>query len=142
MTTELQFARALRKRITISLVPMIDVSIFLLIFFMLSGSVEKFEVIPVDPPVAKSGKLMDEGHVTVLLGRYDEIIIGDDMLDIKQMQEFLASDLQANPNKVITVKADAAVPANRVIDVMDAIKQAGGTNLSIVTQSRAPLYVK
>jgi biopolymer transport protein ExbD len=44
--------------------------------------------------------------------------------------------LKANPNKVITVKADAAVPANRVIDLMDDIKKAGGKNLSIVTQSK------
>jgi len=52
------------------------------------------------------------------------------------MQEILTPDLKANPNKVVTVKADAEVPANRVIDLMDAIKKAGGRNLSVVTQSR------
>jgi biopolymer transport protein ExbD len=142
MATEFDFARIPRKRVNISLVPMIDVSVFLLIFFMLSGAVDKFEVIPVDPPVAKSGKLMDEGHMVVLVGRHDEIIIDDEMLDMKQIQNKLNASLQANPNKVITVKADAAVSANRVIDIMDAIKMAGGTNVSIETQSRAPIYVK
>ncbi len=29
---------------------------FLLIFFMVAGTVEKFEIIPIDPPVAQSGK--------------------------------------------------------------------------------------
>jgi biopolymer transport protein ExbD len=138
----IEFARTRHKRITVSLIPLIDVSIFLLIFFMLSGTIEKFEIIPIDPPVAKSGKLMDDGHVVVLLGRHDELILGDDIIDIVEMQEKLTEDLKANPNKVITVKADAAVSANRVIDVMDAIKQAGGKNLSIVTQSRAPIYAE
>lgn len=135
----MDFARAHRKNPRITLVPLIDVSIFLLIFFMVAGSVEKFELIAVDPPVAQSGKLMDEGHVTILLGRHDEIIVGEEIVDVSEMQNILAPELAANPNKVITVKADATVPANRVIDVMDAIKAAGGANLSIVTQSRLPM---
>ena len=126
-----------RKRINISLIPLIDVSMFLLIFFMVAGSIEKFEIVPIDPPVAQSGKQMDEGHITILLGSHDEIIVGDDMINLGDMQKMLAPDLQANPNKVVTVKADATVPANRVIDVMDAVKAAGGKNLSIVTQSKA-----
>jgi biopolymer transport protein ExbD len=140
MTVE--FTRTKHKRIAIGLIPLIDVSILILIFFMLSGTIEKFEIVPVDPPVAKSGKLMDEGHVVVLVGRHDELLLGDDMVNINEMQDQLAEDLKANPNKVITVKADAAVPANRVIDIMDAIKQAGGKNISIVTQSRAPIYAE
>jgi biopolymer transport protein ExbD len=132
----MEFPRTYQKRIEISLIPLIDVSIFLLIFFMLAGTIEHFEVIPVEPPVASSGKLMDEGHVVVLIGRHDEIIIDDEIIPMEEMAKLLAPGLKENPNKVITVKADAAAPANRVIDVMDAIKVAGGRNLSVVTQSK------
>ncbi len=133
----MNFARNERKRISISMIPLIDVSIFLLIFFMLAGSIEKFEIIPVEPPIAQSGKLVDEGHVSIILGKYDEIILNEEIIPMEEMQAILAPDLKANPNKVVTVKADADVPANRVIDVMDAIKAAGGRNLSVVTQSKA-----
>ncbi|MDX1975737.1 MAG: biopolymer transporter ExbD [Rickettsiales bacterium] len=133
----MEFERTRRKTITISLIPLIDVSVFLLIFFMLAGAIKKFEVVPIDPPVAQSGKLMSEGHMVVLLGRHDEIIVDEEIITMQKMQAKLAADLKANPNKVITVKADAAVPANRVIDIMDAIKIAGGKNISIVTQSKA-----
>jgi len=138
----MEFERTRRKKIEISLIPLIDVSMFLLIFFMVAGSIEKFEIIPVDPPVAQSGKLMDEGHIVILLGRHGEIIVGDDIVPMEEMQKMLAPDLQANPNKVVTVKADATVGANRVIEVMDAIKAAGGRNLSVVTQSKAQLHVE
>lgn len=131
----MEFERTRRRQIEISLIPLIDVSIFLLIFFMLAGTIEKFEMVPIDPPVAKSGKLMDEGHIVVMLGRHDEIILGDEIIEMEQMLQMLTPDLTANPNKVVTVKADAEVPANRVIDLMDAIKKAGGKNLSVVTQS-------
>ncbi len=133
----MDFARTPRKKISITLVPLIDVSIFLLIFFMVAGVIDKFELIPVDPPVAQSSRLMDEGHLVILLGRHDEVIIDDEILAVEQMKDRLEPQLTANPNKVITVKADATVPANRVIAVMDAIKAAGGRNLSVVTQSKA-----
>lgn len=138
----MEFERTRRKRIEISVVPMIDVSMFLLIYFMLAGSVDKFEVIPIDPPVAQSGKLMDEGHVVILIGRHDEIIINDDIIELGDLSKTLGPELSANPNKIITVKADAAVPANRMIEVMDAIKLAGGKNLSVVTQSKAVVHVE
>jgi biopolymer transport protein ExbD len=136
----MDFERTRARRIEISLIPLIDISMFLLIFFMIAGTIEKFEIIPVDPPVAQNGKLVDEGHLIILLGRHDELIIGDDIVMLQDAKTFLTPLLQSNPNKVITVKADATVNANRVIDVMDAIKAAGGKNLSIVTQSKAIVH--
>lgn len=138
----MEFQRTRKKKLEVSLIPLIDVSLFLLIFFMLAGSIEKFEIIPIDPPVAQSGKLMDEGHIVILLGHHDEIIVGDEIVPMEEMQKMLAPELKANPNKVVTVKADATVPANRMIEVMDAIKAAGGKNLSVVTQSKAQVHVE
>lgn len=133
----MEFPRTRRKKIEVSLIPLIDVSMFLLIFFMVAGTVEKFEMIPIEPPVSQNGKLLDEGHVTILLGSHDEIILRDEIVSIEQMQKILTPELTANPAKVVTIKADAIAPANRMIDVMDAIKAAGGKNLSILTQSKA-----
>ena len=133
----MDFPRTRRKRIEISLIPLIDVSMFLLIFFMVAGSVEKFEPIPIEPPVSQNGKMMDEGHVSILIGSRDEIILRDDIVTIEEMQKILTPELKDNPAKVVTVKIDAVAPANRMIEVMDAIKAAGGKNLSVLTQSKA-----
>lgn len=138
----MDFDRARKKPLEVSLIPLIDISMFLLIFFMVAGVIEKFEIIPIDPPVAQTGKLVDEGHLVILLGKRDEIIIGDEIIPLEQAKEFLTPILSQHPNKVITVKADAVTPANRVIDMMDAIKEAGGKQLSIVTQSKAKVYVQ
>ncbi|MDX2073408.1 MAG: biopolymer transporter ExbD [Alphaproteobacteria bacterium] len=138
----LEFDRAPRKPLEVSLIPLIDISMFLLIFFMVAGAVQKFEILQIDPPVAQSGKLVDEGHLVILLGKRDELIIGEDIIPLEQTREFLTPLLAKNPNKVITVKADAAADAGRVIDVMDAIKAAGGRQLSIVTQSKAVAHVE
>jgi biopolymer transport protein ExbD len=138
----MEFERSRRKPLEVSLIPLIDISMFLLIFFMLAGAVEKFEIIPIDPPVAQSGKLVDEGHLVILLGKHDEIIVGEDIIPLDQAKQFLTPILSQHPGKVITVKADAVAPANVVIDMMDAIKEAGGKQLSIVTQSKAVVDVE
>ena len=52
----MEFERTRRKRLEISLIPLIDVSMFLLIFCMVAGTIEKFEIIPIEPPVAPSGR--------------------------------------------------------------------------------------
>ncbi len=133
----MDFQRTRRKKLEISLIPLIDVSMFLLIFFMVTGTVEKFDLIPIDPPVSRHGNMMDEGHILVLLGSHDEIILGDEIVTMEEMKEKLRPELTANPLKVVTVKADAVAPANRMIEVMDAIKAAGGRHLSVLTQSVA-----
>ncbi|MEK6745476.1 MAG: biopolymer transporter ExbD [Pseudomonadota bacterium] len=138
----MDFPRTRRKKIEIGLIPLIDVSMFLLIFFMVSGVVEKIDLIPIEPPVSQHGNMMDEGHILVLLGSHDEIIVNDEMVTMEEMQKMLTPELTANPAKVVTVKADAVVPANRMIEVMDAIKAAGGHHLSILTQSIAKVDKK
>lgn len=130
----MEFERSKTPKTELSLVALIDVSLFLLIFFMVAGTIEKFEIIPIDPPVAESGKLIDEGHIVILIGLRDEIIIDDELITLEQLESSMREALQANPNKIITLKADAIVEANRMIEVMDAIRRAGGTNISLVTQ--------
>lgn len=138
----MDFERTKRKKIEISLIPLIDVSMFLLIFFMVCGTIEKFEVIPIEPPVSRHGAFMDEGHVLILLGSHDEIILGDEIVTIEEIKKILKPELTGNPSKVVTIKADAVVPANRMIEVMDAIKDSGGRHLSVLTQSIAKLDKK
>ena len=44
----MEFKRTRKNTTSIGLIPLIDVAMFLLIFFMVAGTVEKFELVPVD----------------------------------------------------------------------------------------------
>src|SRR5579885_3186019 len=99
----LDFPRVKKKPRPIGLIPLVDVAMFLLIFFMVAGTIQKFEVLPIDPPVADSGKLMDEGHIMILLGSHDEVVIDDELTDMDHLQQYVSTKLSANPNKIITV---------------------------------------
>ncbi len=139
---DFNFSRRRQAPRNAGLVPLIDVALFLLIFFMVAGTIEKFEIIPIDVPEAASGKLLDEGHIVILIGTRDEIVIDDELITLEELQGHLKPQLESNPNKVITVKADANIPAVRMIAVMDIIKLAGGRNLSLVTQSTGKAHAE
>lgn len=119
----------------ISLVPLINVVFLLLIFFLVAGTISKIEIVPIDPPLAESGKILDEGHIVILLGRYDEVIIDDELVLMDDIIPVVSKSLENHPQKIITLKADSRVKASRLIEVMDMVRAAGGLNLSLVTQS-------
>ncbi len=132
----LDFERTRKKPFVANIIPLIDIALFLLIFFMVAGTVEKFEIIPIEVPEARSGKLIDEGHIVILIGTRDEIVMDDELITSEELVARLKPQLEGNPNRVVTVKADANIPAVKMIAVMDYIKLAGGRNLSLVTHSK------
>lgn len=131
----MDFARTTRKMRAISMVSLIDIVFTIILFFIVAGHLEKFSVIPVELPKADSGQRLDEGPVVVLLGKYGETIINDDLYSGAAVLAELKRQLKVNPDRVITIKADAAMEANRLVDFMEQIRAAGGTNISLVTQS-------
>lgn len=125
-----------KKRIKqVSMVPLINVVFLLLIFFMVAGTVEQFDIVPVELPEADSGQLLDEGHIAILLGKYNELVINDELVMPEDVLSVLQNELALNANRIVTIKADQSLPAIKMIVMMNRVKQAGGVNISIVTQA-------
>jgi len=115
------------------MVPMINVVLLLLVFFLVAGSVEKFEVLHVDLPVAKNGKMLSDGEVLVVLGAQKEILVNDDFVPPNGFLTAMREQLKDNHDKIISLRADQRLPATFMISVMNQIKAAGGTNISLIT---------
>ena len=132
---DIERSKQLSREIT--MLPLINIIFLLLIFFLIAGTVQKFEVIDVVVPVADSGKVLEDGPIIVVLGQYDEVLLNDELIGMAQLEPRVLKLLQdsKNPNRLITLKADARMPAERMIRVMNRLRDAGGKNLSLVTQS-------
>lgn len=131
----LEIHRSRQGQKDINMIPMINVIFLMLVFFLVGGTIEKMEVIKVDIPVAQSGHVLDEGHTVIVLGYNDEIIVNDDFVMPQDLFTTIKEQIKENPKRVITIKADAKMPATRMIRVMEIVKAAGGVNLSLVTTS-------
>jgi len=131
----MDFTRTVRAPRPISFIPLISIMFVLILFFMIAGHLEKIQIIEVDLPMADSGQLIDEGPVEIMMGKHDEVIINDEMHDIGTVLEELKKQLAVNPERVITIKADATLEANKLVDLMQMVRDAGGINLSLITES-------
>lgn len=131
----MEFERNRKPVREISLIPLINVVFMLLIFFMVAGTLERVDLIPVDLPQAQSGQMLDEGHITVVLGRYGEMLLNEEPIVMADLKPLMRKQLEFNNKRIITIKADSRMDASRLIAVLDDIKAAGGVNLSLITQS-------
>lgn len=132
---EVDFERRTRKPRPITVISLIDVMFVLLLFFMIAGHLEKVAIVPVELPKADSGQLLDEGPIEVVLGKYDEIVINDELFQQDGVEVEMKRQLKNNPERIITIKADAKLEANRLVTFMEDVRKAGGVNLSIITDS-------
>lgn len=130
----IEFTRRRRRRAEINMVSMIDIMLVLIIFFMVSGSMEQIEVLPVDPPFAESGDEINQGPIVIVLGSHEEVLVDDELLMPEEVVPAVKKYLKANPERYITVKADARMKAEGLIAMLDQIHEAGGKNLTIATQ--------
>jgi biopolymer transport protein ExbD len=132
---EIEFERRTRKPRQVALISLIDVMFVLLLFFMIAGHLEKVSPVMVDLPVADSGQVLDEGPIEIVLGYEGEIVINDNRILTIGVEQEIKRQLAHNPQRIITIKADANMEANRLVALLEQIRAAGGINLSIVTQS-------
>ena len=131
----MEFNRSARKLRPISMVSLIDIIFTVILFFIVAGHMEKFSIIPVELPMADSGQKLDEGPIVVLLGKLGEVIINDDYYTGTDIPKALTRQLSVNPERIITIKADAKMDANKLVDFLEQIRVAGGKNISLMTQT-------
>ena len=122
----------------INITPLVDVVLVLLVIFMLAAPVLQ-SGIEVSVPKTRTVKEVTESRVVVTIAKDQEVYLGDKPVNIHDLASKLQQSGQDPAHQVIYLRADERVPFGVFATVMDAVKQAGITNISIVTQ---PLEAK
>jgi biopolymer transport protein TolR len=118
----------------INITPLVDVVLVLLVIFMLTAPVLQ-SGIEVAVPKTRTVKEITEQRQVLSIDRDQKIFLGDQPINIADIPGRLASTSnQDAAHRIIYVRADERVPFGAFAAVMDAVKQAGITNVSIVTQ--------
>jgi biopolymer transport protein TolR len=122
----------------INITPLVDVVLVLLIIFMISVPVLQ-SGIEVSVPKTRTVREITEERLVVTIDRDQRVFLGDQPVNIHELAQKLRRPGADDAKKVIYLRADERVPFGAFASVMDAVKQAGITNISIVTQ---PLETK
>src|SRR5579862_9744546 len=107
----------------------------LLVIFMITAPVLQ-SGIEVAIPKTRSVREITEQRVVVTIDRDSGIFLGDTPVNIHDLPQKLRQGNSDPSKQVIYLRADERVPFGAFATVMDAVKQAGITNISIVTQPR------
>ncbi|MBS1717392.1 MAG: biopolymer transporter ExbD [Armatimonadetes bacterium] len=117
----------------IIVIPMIDVMMFLLFFFMVASLAMAVQNgIPVTLPKAASGKDTNMQTLTITITKNQRVFLNTAPLAVGQLEAKLEG-LGVSSRNVVTVNADAAVPHGLVIAVMDEARKAGITQFAFAT---------
>ena len=122
----------------INITPLVDVVLVLLIIFMITAPVLQ-SGIDVSVPKTRTVKEITEQRLVLTINRNQEVFLGDRLVNIHELAQKLHQQGTDPAHQVIYLRADENVPFGAFASVMDAVKQAGITNISIVTQ---PLEAK
>jgi biopolymer transport protein TolR len=117
----------------INVTPFVDVVLVLLIIFMITAPVLQ-SGIEVAVPKTKTVKEVTEERVVISIDRSQRVFLGNDPININEIGSRLRQKIRDPEHQSIYVRADENVPFGAFATVMDAVKQAGITNVSIVTQ--------
>jgi biopolymer transport protein ExbD len=117
----------------INLTPMLDVVFIMLIFFIVTAVFVREPGVDVTRPDAVTAIRPERGSIFVAITAADEIYIDRrqvDMTEVRGQIERLASEY---PEGGVVIQADAGSRNRLLIGVMDAIKAAGITDITIAT---------
>ena len=117
----------------INITPLVDVVLVLLVIFMLAAPVLQ-SGIEVAVPKTRTVKEISEQRMVVTIAKDQTVYLGDKPINLHDLPTQLHQPGQDATRQVIYLRADERVPFGAFASVMDAVKQAGITNISIVTQ--------
>ena len=117
----------------INITPLVDVVLVLLVIFMITAPVLQ-SGIEVSVPKTRTVKEITEQRMVVTIDHDQKIFLGDQPVNVHELPQKLRQAGTDPELQVIYLRADQTVPFGAFATVMDAVKQAGITNVSIVTQ--------
>lgn len=117
----------------INVTPLVDVVLVLLIIFMLTAPILQSGV-EVSVPKTRTVKEISEERLVISIDRNQRIFLGNQPLNINDIRSVLGKKVRDPAQQSIFLRADENVPFGVFAAVMDAVKQAGITNVSIVTE--------
>ncbi|MGA2856310.1 MAG: biopolymer transporter ExbD [Candidatus Sulfotelmatobacter sp.] len=117
----------------INITPLVDVVLVLLIIFMVTAPVLQ-SGIDVNVPKTRTVREITEERLVITINKDQRVFLGSDAININEIAKMLRQKIRDPRHQFIFVRADENVPFGAFATVMDAVKQAGINNVSIVTQ--------
>ena len=120
------------RDVEISLTPLIDLFLNILVFFLISTSFSQNKWIQINLPKTESGEVSTENKIlAIALDNNDGVFLNKEKIS----QDSLIETLKGQQDKAIPVilAADELAAHGKVMQILDQIKLAGLNNISVLS---------
>jgi len=118
----------------LNLVPLIDVLLVVLFFYMIISPMMS-RGLDVNLPKSESNTVKPEDRIVLTVTRNQELFIEKDRVQMARLKDILDSIRKSKPNINVYLRADKDAPYGAVVQVMDIVKRAGIDRLGMVTEA-------
>jgi biopolymer transport protein ExbD len=125
-----------RQRTHIEIIPMIDVMMFLMVFFvMISLNVIPLSGLKTQLPQAQAAQRLDLAkHLVITLGGEGEIEVEGKRYQPGGLPAVLRQQMQAHPKLDVVLNGDKTARVEDLVRIMDIVRTAGVQHVAIAAQ--------
>ncbi len=121
----------------LNLVPLIDVLLVVLFFYMIISPMMS-RGLDVNLPKSGANTIKPEDRIVITVTRGQEVFVEKDRVDVARLGAILGSIRKSKPQVNVYLRADKNAPYGAVVQVMDVVKRAGIDKLGMVTEAAPP----
>jgi biopolymer transport protein TolR len=114
-----------RMIVDINVTPLVDITLVLLIVFMVTAAYIVNPAIKVDLPQAATGTEQTRTTIALTLMKDGTLYLNGERSSDDSVARAIGNDLPRNPDLQAIIAADRAVPHGDVVHLIDLVKRAG-----------------
>jgi len=130
MSSERRSSHIIRE---INLVPLIDVLLVVLFFYMIISPMMS-RGLDVNLPKSAASTTKPDERVVLTVTRSQELFLEKERVDLSRLKGILESIRKQKPQVNVYLRADRDAPYGAVVQVMDIVKRSGIDRLGMVTE--------
>ncbi len=115
----------------VDLTPMLDVVFIMLIFFIVTTSFVKEAGVEVNRPTASTAKTKEKTSILIAITEMGDIWLDKRKVDLRSVRVNVERMRAESPEGGVVIQADKASKTGILVQVMDQVRAAGITNISV-----------
>ena len=128
----MSFIRRQRRRVGgIDISPMMDMTVILRIFFIVTSTFTRETGIDVSKPKASTVKELSKESILIGITRQGTIHINETQVNLSSLQTILKQMMNEAPDRPVVIVSDRDAPSGKIVDVLDECNLAHVRKVSI-----------
>ncbi len=120
----------------IDMTPMLDIVFIMLIFFIVTASFLKEAGIDINRPDASTSVKADKANIMIAVSANDEVWMEKRRVDVRAVRANVERLRAENPEGSVVIQADVDSKSGIVMEVVDAVRQAGVSDYVVATTEK------